>query len=187
MKHSFANKFIIIIALFFLTACATSGVSVKVSKFDNSKEIVLIPAWVISNKMYLGLTYRSSKPEEIILKVGLSSYNNTGNIQGVFFNINGEIISAIPVENLKQTEKNIDLTNGNCYTYAGVTTCQSGMSQVRKERLFIIPASLPKKILDSNTAYIRISSDGDNIEIDLKNDGGDFIKLLPKFVANIQK
>ena len=81
------------------SGCAGRGtgtVTSKISKFDNSKEVVMQTAWVAPAnggiaEISLGMTYRSSTPNALYLLVNITKMTDY-KIRSVAFNIDGEVM-----------------------------------------------------------------------------------------------
>jgi len=194
------NKYIMYLSLIvpiLFIGCAGAGsgvVTSKVSKFDNSKEVVMQTAWVAPAEggmaeISLGLTFRSSQPEGIILKANLTNMSGVTDIQNIAISIDGKIITAKPVDNIASKKDTLTVIHDTCtYTY-GFRTCTKGIAMKSLNKIYIIPSNMPASIIKAKNAFIRIEADGRYIEGDLKaNSFGNntFKDNLPKFVANIK-
>lgn len=175
------------------TGCAGAGsgvVASKVSKFDSSKEVEMQTAWVAPAEggmaeISLGLTFHSSKPNELILKANLTNMSGVTNIQNVAFNVDGKKIVANAID-IQSKKDDIQVTNDVCTYYYGVASCTKGIQMKSLNKIYAVPYSLAEDIMSAKTAYVRVEADGKYIEGDLKADSfGNhaFKDSLPKFIA----
>lgn len=184
-----------LVTILFFTGCAGTGtgaVVTKQSKFDNSKEVIMQTAWIapVSGGMAelsLGMTYRSSSPNEILLLVNTTSMK-AENLKNIAFNIDGSIINAKPFDD-RTVNEGLKVTNDTSIYNYGLAIHQEGIKMQSSNKLFIAPSSLAENILNSSSAIVRVDTGGKFIEGDLKaNSFGNatFKDSLPEFVSEMK-
>lgn len=178
------------------TGCAGPGsgaVKINHSKFDNTKEVIMQRAWVSPAdggiaEISLGMTYRSSLKDKILLLANVTSMKNSQVIKDVSFSINGKIINAESV-NTNTKNENLKVTNGSCFFNNGIMTCYEGLKMQSSDKLFYIPSSLAEDIFHANSAFVRVNVESKFIEGDLKASSfgnATFKDSLPEFIAEIK-
>jgi len=169
----FITSMVVIIGMSGCAGRGTGTVSSKISKFDNSKEVVMETAWVAPAEggiaeISLGMTYRTSTPNVLYLLVNITKMTDY-KIRSVAFNIDGETI--IPTKDKEETKTNtLQVTNDICTYSYGVRTCTKGIKMKQSDKIFIAPSNLAKKILKAKKAFIRVDVGSKFIEGDLKAD-----------------
>ncbi len=154
------RKLLIILSTLILTGCAALGmpgtITERVSGFDNSKEIVMEPAWLLEGgKMKLSLfkTDRMDKDKAILTVLVQGAYNFASK-EDVQIKIDGEIINLSSID--KST--NIEMEEG--YYGNGLYISPENWSSKRYE----VSEQLIKKLINAKEVWFRVNLSRDYVE-----------------------
>ena len=131
------------------------------SKFDNTKQIEIEPAWLWNSEIKLSLMKNSKMEEdEIILTAIVKGAHLISKDKSIHFNIDGEKISFKSIDNFTDIETSPGLYN----SVASIPA--SNWSSKR----YLVTKDFITKIVDANKVWVRIDLDKTYIEGEFSKD-----------------
>ena len=123
------------------------AIHTNISEFDNTKEIILEPAWVGSG-IKLGLLKRTNMPQdELILIVMIDIIRTFAPGNSLHFNIDGEIVSFSSIDATTEFEMGKGIYNPIGLYFPSVNW---------SSKRYLINKQFLKKILNAQRVVIRI-------------------------------
>ncbi len=129
------------------------------SSFDSATEVLMNPAFVApadggTAKIKMGLTWRSSSPEQVGVLIRFSSLDGYTTIRSATLNVDGQFYELEPVEAVTSHD-HARLTDPNCSLALG---CSAGMTVRESDKMFATSLQTIRALSSAQSAKIKVSS-----------------------------
>lgn len=166
MKKLFGSLLIAPLLLFGILNCASmpgmpGHIKESTSKFDNSKQMVMEPAWVGSDPIKFGLFKNSNMPKDIVvLDVIVKGVESFATGKSLHFNIDGQFYSFGSIDEMTDYEVDPGWVSG----YQSVPT--TSWSSKR----YIIKTDFLNQMINGEKVMVKVSLEKKFIEGEFSSD-----------------